>query len=238
MRDALSLTDQAIAFGRGELKQADVVEMLGVVGRDEIAALMQALAAGSAPQLLALSAELAERNADFADVLGGMMEALHDFAVSQSIDGTSGPFLGDEVQLYYQIALVGLRDLPIAPDPRSGFEMTLLRMLAFTPERDGTVGGSVPPRTLSANRKHSRAATKHRRSQRKALSISAEPGTSPSGHVSRAGAQSSGSPAADEAPAAEEQAPAARRGKNLRSARPAAPHKYRQPSAGTRSWRS
>ena len=149
MRDALSLTDQAIAFGQGQLKQADVVEMLGVVGRDEISALMQALAAGSAPQLLALSAELAERNADFADVLGGMMEALHDFAVSQSIDGTSGPFLADEVQLYYQIALVGLRDLPIAPDPRSGFEMTLLRMLAFTPERDGAVGGSVPPRTLS-----------------------------------------------------------------------------------------
>ena len=57
MRDALSLTDQAIAFGQGELKQADVIEMLGVVGRDEISALMQALAAGFAPQLLALSAE-------------------------------------------------------------------------------------------------------------------------------------------------------------------------------------
>ena len=78
MRDALSLTDQAIAFGRGELKQGDVVSMLGVVGRDEITALMGALEAGSADQLLSLSAELAERNADFADVLGGMMEALHD----------------------------------------------------------------------------------------------------------------------------------------------------------------
>ena len=66
MRDALSLIDQAIAFGRGELKQADVISMLGVVGRDEVSALMQALAAGSASDLLALSAELAERNADFA----------------------------------------------------------------------------------------------------------------------------------------------------------------------------
>ena len=63
MRDALSLTDQAIAFGRGELKQGDVVSMLGVVGRDEITALMGALEAGSADQLLSLSAELAERNA-------------------------------------------------------------------------------------------------------------------------------------------------------------------------------
>ena len=136
MRDALSLTDQAIAFGRGELKQGDVVSMLGVVGRDEITALMGALEAGSADQLLSLSAELAERNADFADVLSGMMEALHDAAVTQATGGESGPFLADEVQLYYQIALVGLRDLPIAPDPRSGFEMTMLRMLAFTPERD------------------------------------------------------------------------------------------------------
>ena len=149
MRDALSLTDQAIAFGQGELKQADVVSMLGVVGRDEITALMGALEAGSAPQLLSLSAELAERNADFSDVLSGIMEALHDSAVTQATEGGTGAFLADEVQLYYQIALMGLRDLPIAPDPRSGFEMTMLRMLAFTPERDG---GNVPPGPRTHNR--------------------------------------------------------------------------------------
>lgn len=147
MRDALSLTDQAIAFGRGELKQADVVSMLGIVGRDEITALMAALEAGSAPQLLALSAELAERNADFADVLSGLMEALHDASVTMATTAKLGPFLADELQLYYQIALVGLRDLPVTPDPRSGFEMTLLRMLAFTPERESAAGSSVPPRS-------------------------------------------------------------------------------------------
>ena len=146
MRDALSLTDQAIAFGQGTLKQADVTEMLGVVGRNEIEALMAALQSGEATALLGLSAELAERNADFADVLTGLMEALHDASVAIATQQAQGPFLPDELQLYYQIALMGLRDLPIAPDPRSGFEMTLLRMLAFTPERDGTVA----PRTPSA----------------------------------------------------------------------------------------
>ena len=152
MRDALSLTDQAIAFGRGELKQADVISMLGVVGRDEVSALMRALAVGSASDLLALSAELAERNADFADVLAGMQEALHNAAVAMATganaDVAMTEFLADEVQLYYQIALVGLRDLPFAPDQRSGFEMTLLRMLTFTPERDGSAG--VPPRGVTS----------------------------------------------------------------------------------------
>lgn len=146
MRDALSLTDQAIAFGQGKLLQDDVIIMLGVVGRDEITALMEALRDGSAPRLLELTAELAERNADFADVLSGLMEALHNATVTQATTGETGAFLADELQLYYQIALFGLRDLPIAPDPRSGFEMTLLRMLAFTPERDQAAGGNVPPR--------------------------------------------------------------------------------------------
>ena len=154
MRDALSLTDQAIAFGQGKLLQDDVISMLGVVGRDEIAALMEALQDGSAPRLLELTAELAERNADFADVLSGLMETLHSAAVSQATTNDTGAFLADELQLYYQIALVGLRDLPIAPDPRSGFEMTLLRMLAFTPEREQTSqgggSGGVPPRAPAA----------------------------------------------------------------------------------------
>ena len=142
MRDALSLTDQAIAFGQGQLLQADVVTMLGVVGRDEVAALVQALSAGSAEQILALTAELAERNANFADVLKGLLEALHGMAVDRALKPQPGTFAADELQLYYQIALVGLRDLPIVPDQRSGFEMTLLRMLAFAPQNDS----KVPPR--------------------------------------------------------------------------------------------
>ena len=142
MRDALSLTDQAIAFGQGKLLQVDVVTMLGVVGRDEVTALLQALSAGSAEQILALTAELAERNADFADVLKGLLEALHSMAVDIALKPQASDFAADELQLYYQIALVGLRDLPIVPDQRSGFEMTLLRMLAFAPQGDS----KVPPR--------------------------------------------------------------------------------------------
>ncbi len=197
MRDALSLTDQAIAFGQGELKQADVVSMLGVVGRDEITALMGALEAGSAPQLLSLSAELAERNADFSDVLSGIMEALHDSAVTQATEGGTGAFLADEVQLYYQIALIGLRDLPIAPDPRSGFEMTMLRMLAFTPERDG---GNVPPRTSDAQPGESQA-------EGQPLQGAQTPTGSAAARVSPEPATQKA--IADKAPGAEEQAPVA-----------------------------
>ncbi len=143
MRDALSLTDQTIAYGQGKLMHADVVGMLGVIGHDEVAALLEAIAEGSAAKAMEVSAQLAERNSDFADVLRGMLEALHEMAVNQAVNAAQTLFAPDEVQLYYQIVLVGLRDLEIAPDPRSGFEMTLLRMLAFAPKPDS----NVPPRS-------------------------------------------------------------------------------------------
>ena len=142
MRDALSLTDQTIAYGQGKLMHADVVGMLGVVGHDEVTALLEAIAEGSASKAMDISAQLAERNNDFADVLRELLEALHKMAVDQAVNGADSLFDAEEVQLYYQIVLVGLRDIEIAPDPRSGFEMTLLRMLAFAPKPDS----SVPPR--------------------------------------------------------------------------------------------
>ena len=142
MRDALSLTDQTIAFGQGKLTHNDVVTMLGVVGRDEVTALLEAIAEGSAEKLMDISDQLAERNSDFADVLRSMLEALHSMAVTEALGAPDSVFAADELQLYYQIALVGLRDLDIAPDPRNGFEMTLLRMLAFAPKPDS----NVPPR--------------------------------------------------------------------------------------------
>lgn len=147
MRDALSLTDQTIAYGQGRLMHADVVGMLGVIGHDEVTALLEAIAEGSAPSAMQISAQLDERNSDFADVLRGLLEALHEMAVSQAVNAEQTLFGADEVQLYYQIALLGLRDLEIAPDPRSGFEMTLLRMLAFAPKPDST----VPPRAAQSS---------------------------------------------------------------------------------------
>ena len=153
MRDALSITDQAIAFGQGSLRQADVIDMLGVVGRDEVSALLDALAAQNANAVLAAVAELAERSVDFDALLAEMLAALHQMAVAhatgeplfqdqQAGDNRAAFFSPDVVQLLYQIALMGYRDLQIAPDPRSGMEMTLLRMLSYAPEALST---SVPP---------------------------------------------------------------------------------------------
>ncbi|MCP5183648.1 MAG: DNA polymerase III subunit gamma/tau [Pseudomonadales bacterium] len=145
MRDALSITDQAIAFGQGELTAEALGEMLGIVGRDEVGALLGALASGSADEVLAITAEFAERAVEFSTVLAELAAALHGLAVDRALgrnDGSS-PFSAEALQLFYQIAIMGQRDLPLAPDPRSGAEMTLLRMLAFAPEPDSP----VPPLT-------------------------------------------------------------------------------------------
>ncbi|MDE0348287.1 MAG: DNA polymerase III subunit gamma/tau, partial [Gammaproteobacteria bacterium] len=141
LRDALSVADQAIAFGGGALAEADVADLLGTVRGDEVGALLGALVAGDREGLLRCAAELAERNADFADVLASMQRTLHDIAMGQTVGGevpaTAAPFVPrmapEDVQLYYQIALMGGRDLQFAPDPRVGFEMTLIQMLAFRP---------------------------------------------------------------------------------------------------------
>jgi DNA polymerase-3 subunit gamma/tau len=153
MRDALSITDQAIAFGQGSLRQAEVVDMLGVVGRDEVGGLLDALAAQDATAVLGAVAELAERAVDFDALLAELLAALHQMAVAHATGASLGEdtnaagswsefFTPDVVQLFYQIALMGYRDLQIAPDPRSGVEMTLLRMLSFAPE---ALASSVPP---------------------------------------------------------------------------------------------
>ena len=150
MRDALSITDQAIAFGQGAIRAADLMEMLGLVGRDAIGSLLDALAAEDAARLLALAAELAERSADFDDVLEELIAALHRIAVAQALREPhphADAFAPELVQLYYQIALLGHRDLAIAPDARAGFEMTLLRMLAFAP-----VPEDEPPRDSASGR--------------------------------------------------------------------------------------
>ncbi len=148
MRDALSLMDQAIAFGGGEVKEADVRTMLGTVQGDRINAILEALAEQDSKRLLNEAATLAERVPDFAGVLQDLLALLHRVALCQAVPDAINDEAGDresitdlaqrlspeDVQLYYQIALTGQRDLPLAPDPRSGFEMVLLRMLAFRPQ--------------------------------------------------------------------------------------------------------
>jgi len=146
MRDALSITDQAIGYGQGELRAADVVDMLGLVGRDQVGGLLDALAGGDAARVLAVTEELSERAVDFQHLLAELLAELHAMAVSHALESAAAvPFDAETVQLYYQIALHGHRDLSFAPDPRQGVEMTLLRMLAFTPEE-----GSRVPRSEAA----------------------------------------------------------------------------------------
>lgn len=141
MRDALSITDQAIAYGQGAVTAGDVAEMLGLVGRDQVSALLDAIAGQDAERLLAVTAELAEQAVDFEDLMAELISAFHRLAVDQALGRNEGgkwtAFEPEVVQLYYQIALMGYRDLQIAPDPRSGLEMTLLRMLAFAPDEAG-----------------------------------------------------------------------------------------------------
>ncbi|MRI34830.1 DNA polymerase III subunit gamma/tau [Endozoicomonas sp. OPT23] len=148
MRDALSLTDQAIAFGNGRVNELEVSVMLGTIDQGQVMKMITALAAGQATDVLAAVAELAEHAPDYAAVLDDMLAMLHRIAIAQAVpdavDNSQGDreqvlqlasgMMAEDVQLYYQVGLVGKRDLPLAPDPRGGFEMALLRMLAFRPE--------------------------------------------------------------------------------------------------------
>ncbi|MDD9961988.1 MAG: DNA polymerase III subunit gamma/tau [Gammaproteobacteria bacterium] len=153
MRDALSVTDQAIAFGQGQLTGHDVAELLGAVGSDEVAAVLDAIESGDPQAVVRISQELAERAADFEATLTEVLQALHGIAVANALGQADGrPALSagstlsvEAVQLYYQIALTGYRDMRVGPDPKTVFEMTLLRMLAFAP--DAASAQSVPPAT-------------------------------------------------------------------------------------------
>ena len=146
LRDALSLLDQAIAFGGGEVKDADVRSMLGTIERTHVRALLEAMAAHDGAAALAAVAQLDERAPDYQLVLDDLAAALQRIAVAQAVPAAAAEFDEAElikalaarmepadVQVCYQIALLGKRDLGFAPSPRAGFEMTLLRMLAFQP---------------------------------------------------------------------------------------------------------
>ncbi|MEX2353819.1 MAG: DNA polymerase III subunit gamma/tau [Gammaproteobacteria bacterium] len=151
MRDALSLLDQAIAHGGGELRETEVREMLGTIDSSDITGLLEALASGDAGSMIECIGRMDEHNPDYDSVLAELLSDLHDIAVSQ-VAGAAGGHIRpalleladklekEEVQLYYQIALAGRRDLPNAPEPKTGFEMTMIRMIAFKP---GSTGNKI-----------------------------------------------------------------------------------------------
>jgi DNA polymerase-3 subunit gamma/tau len=154
MRDALSLMDQAIAFGGGKLEQAEVQAMLGTVSRDRVMKILQALIANDASAVMRYVAELSDLSPDYASVLAELLAMLHQMALAQKVPDAVDENLLDrealqqlanevsseDIQLFYQVGLLGRRDLPLAPDPRSGLEMALLRMLAFKPGMASAAG--------------------------------------------------------------------------------------------------
>ena len=147
MRDAMSLADQAISFGSGKLLEPDVRNMLGTIDQMAVYDIIEALAAADGAQVLAAVNQLSEHAPDYVAALEELLTLLHRIAITQAVPEATDNSFGDgdrvtdlaarlaaeNVQLFYQMALNGRRDLPLAPDPRSGFEMVLLRMLAFMP---------------------------------------------------------------------------------------------------------
>ena len=162
MRDGLSLLDQLIAFGGGRAGEAEARAMLGTVARDHVVQLAERLAAGDAAGLMRFAQTLEQWAPDYAQVLDELASLLTRVAIKQVVSDYEGDELyapeliarlagaigAEDVQLYYQTALIGRRDLPLAPDPRTGFEMTLLRMIAFRPAADAASPApaqSLPP---------------------------------------------------------------------------------------------
>lgn len=158
VRDALSLLDQAIAYCGGTLREADVSTLLGTVDQGQVLRLLQLLAAHDPDGVLGQVAALADFAPDYGAILSDLLSALHGVAVRQILAADSAQADGsvlaevarlltaEDVQLFYQIGLIGLRDLPLAPDPRRGLEMVLLRMLAFQRETPRQAAAAPPDR--------------------------------------------------------------------------------------------
>lgn len=148
MRDALSLTDQAIAFGGGNVMLSQVQTMLGSIDEQHVVALLNALTDADIGVLMHTCAQVLAYGADAQEVLRSLLELLHQITLTQfapacaqqslysaQIRAFAEQLKPEQVQLYYQILLTGRKDLPHAPDPKSGLEMALLRAVAFVPEK-------------------------------------------------------------------------------------------------------
>lgn len=158
MRDALSLLDQAISYGAGEVKDEHVHQMLGTINQHQLFHIMSALINQDGKALLEQAQELSAQGRDFTNVLNALLALLQRLAtvqlvadLEQSDDeeqlllaSISAKVSPETVQLLYQIALHGKRDLPLAADPKSGFEMTLLRMLSFQPKKSESTAIVMP----------------------------------------------------------------------------------------------
>lgn len=193
MRDALSLTDQAISHGGGKLSETDVVTMLGTVDRKRIYELMDGLVAGDVKKVLQIAESLAEFSPDYFALVEDMLVMMHAIAVYQQVPDAqrsegfeseklasyAQSFTPEDVQLIYQMLLMGSKDLQITPDLHMGFEMLLLRLIAFQPAKNGevlvdesvgvsvdssvTTSGSIGDEEGTPEKKFETASIEHRR---------------------------------------------------------------------------
>ncbi len=190
MRDALSLTDQAVAFGNGKLGETEVRNMLGTVDLSFVYRLLEAVAAQDAAAALGVVDAMSEHAPDYAGTLDELASLLHRVAVAQAVPDAVDNSLGDaeqvaafagtmtaeDVQLYYQFALTGKRDLGLAPDARGGMDMALLRMIAFRPA--AVIEDGVSTETLEERGPEVTAAAKK-------PSASQQPASDPAANASR-----------------------------------------------------
>jgi DNA polymerase-3 subunit gamma/tau len=228
MRDGLSLLDQLIAFGGGKVDEESTRAMLGTIARDHVEKLGELLAAGDASALLQYAKSLEQWSPDYAQVLDELASLLVRVATKQAvsdydseelfapelIEKLSKAISPEDAQLYYQTAITGRRDLALAPEPRVGFEMTLLRMLVFRPSADTYAAPAAAPSGAAPAPRVSGAA------QARAAAAGGAPGGYRAGEGgSRAGEGSSGSGGGSRAGEVVAPGGAARNGDVLGSAR-------------------
>ncbi|WP_312489145.1 DNA polymerase III subunit gamma/tau [Massilia timonae] len=212
MRDALSLTDQAIAYAAGQVTLDAVQGMLGALDQSYLVRLLDALAAQDGADLMAVADEMASRSLSYNGALQDLGTLLHRIALAQSVPGAvpqdlpeladimrlAGVFEPQEVQLYYQIAVHGRNEIGLAPDEYAGFTMTLLRMLAFRPGQGGAEASAAPPAAAPLGASPARAAAAAAASHAAVTPRSAAP---PSAPAAPAPAQPNAPTAAPGAPA-------------------------------------
>jgi DNA polymerase-3 subunit gamma/tau len=158
MRDALSLTDQAIGHGGGQVNEADVSSMLGTIERSYVVDICTALTGGTGTDVLAAISRMAEQAPDYDQALSDVLSIWHQVAILQTVPEALDKGVGnysellnlaavaskEDVQLFYQICLLGRKDLHLAPDLKSGFEMVMLRALAFRPDANPPIREASP----------------------------------------------------------------------------------------------
>jgi DNA polymerase-3 subunit gamma/tau len=164
MRDALSLADQAIGYGAGTVVEKDVAVMLGTIDRQAVGRILAAVISGDGAGLFAQIEQLAALGTDFQALLDELLAMLHSIAVAQAVpevvparrvdthriaEFASG-LSGEDLQIFYQMALNARRDFPYVPDPRRGFEMLALRLLTFRPVSAGEIAAISDPDAQSA----------------------------------------------------------------------------------------